>query len=501
MIFTLGHSTLRLGEINKLAIDSGIDQIWDIRSHPGSSKWPWLNRDALQQFFGDRYLWEPGLGGWRKDHEHLQPEFPEVPLAEYGKSKFPLHRVAKELKNESGRPAWTVAGFWDFQFFMTLPEFFAAADHLVAAAKDRNIAIMCSELQWWRCHRAMVADYLGAHGEEVWHLQPVLTEHEMSKRLPRYCPQVLDAWSAQGQGDRGKEDGRMTDEITRTGNNEGQYWDEVAKEETKVSSYGQPKGRGAVASSSPEAGYDTVNGVREIPVRSVTPGGRFQLVLTTGRRITGTVVRHGMGSSAVVLDGAERERAFQTMEGKEIRIHTSGGIIYWSSGTAVLPLEGRKDISRWTSKGGTGVGLKPGLRPDRHQERNKKGNATGPAVNASNLEAGEITNSKDKGEQIMATTKAGRAVGLPGIRKAGSKSKTAKSKAANGKAANGELHPCLCGCGEKVTGRFRQGHDGRYYGQIRKVVNEEATFDSLNAFMRANLKNEAGCKAALRGHG
>jgi hypothetical protein len=33
-----------------------------------------------------------------------------------------------------------------------------------------------------------------------------------------------------------------------------------------------------------------------------------------------------------------------------------------------------------------------------------------------------------------------------------------------------QLHPCLCGCGEQVGGRFRMGHDGRYYGWMKRIV-------------------------------
>jgi uncharacterized protein (DUF488 family) len=31
-------------------------------------------------------------------------------------------------------------------------------------------AIMCAEAVWWRCHRRIIADYLVADGEEVFHI-------------------------------------------------------------------------------------------------------------------------------------------------------------------------------------------------------------------------------------------------------------------------------------------------------------------------------------------
>jgi uncharacterized protein (DUF488 family) len=29
---------------------------------------------------------------------------------------------------------------------------------------------MCAEAVWWRCHRRIIADYLLAAGEHVWHI-------------------------------------------------------------------------------------------------------------------------------------------------------------------------------------------------------------------------------------------------------------------------------------------------------------------------------------------
>ena len=38
------------------------------------------------------------------------------------------------------------------------------------AAEAGPIAIMCAEAVWWRCHRALMADYLKAQGMEVRHI-------------------------------------------------------------------------------------------------------------------------------------------------------------------------------------------------------------------------------------------------------------------------------------------------------------------------------------------
>ena len=34
----------------------------------------------------------------------------------------------------------------------------------------KRCAIMCAEVVWWRCHRRIIADYLIAAGENVFHI-------------------------------------------------------------------------------------------------------------------------------------------------------------------------------------------------------------------------------------------------------------------------------------------------------------------------------------------
>lgn len=206
--------------------------------------------------------------------------------------------------------------------------------------------------------------------------------------------------------------------------------------------------------------------VREIPIRLLEPGERFQLVLSTGRRYPGTLIRKGPGTVAVVLDHAEKERSFTTREGQEIRLVQSGGVQYWSPGSPVVRLdEDRRDVTRWTTKGGTGVGPNP----ERQDE-----------------------------EETSAMTE--RTAGLP----LGGAAKTKTDKKKAGKAAKAKvakapktLNDCLDGCGEKVTGRFRQGHDARYYSMLKKVKAGEMTFNQLPRLMQQMLKDKQGALRAL----
>jgi uncharacterized protein (DUF488 family) len=42
---------------------------------------------------------------------------------------------------------------------------------VLAEAESRQVAVMCSESLWWRCHRRLIADFaVAARGVEVRHL-------------------------------------------------------------------------------------------------------------------------------------------------------------------------------------------------------------------------------------------------------------------------------------------------------------------------------------------
>ena len=48
--------------------------------------------------------------------------------------------------------------------------FAAELDRLVSLARSEEVAIMCAEAVWWRCHRSLIADALVARGEPVRHI-------------------------------------------------------------------------------------------------------------------------------------------------------------------------------------------------------------------------------------------------------------------------------------------------------------------------------------------
>lgn len=208
MLFTVGHSNISLDAFMKV-MESGpghIDVLMDVRSHP-TSKWEQFRKEELQHSMPARgvgYVWEPRLGGWTADHMALFDVFKEygVNISAYARGKFPKQRIApKRADCEPGplfgsKPEWTNQGLYDYSWFESLTEFLDGADELMRLATSRNVAIMCCESLWWKCHRSMISDYVVWAGGDALHLQPKLTSHKKSigNRIERYDTRIIEAW-------------------------------------------------------------------------------------------------------------------------------------------------------------------------------------------------------------------------------------------------------------------------------------------------------------------
>lgn len=213
MIFTVGHSTYDRETFARMV--RGIDVVIDVRSHPVSNHVPDYHKHNAEVWFPAEaqvgYEWWPELGGW--DVRHAQdPELVArmagqgVDLNAYSRGVFPKQRIGvdRRAKPEPGT-AWTNQGLWDYQWFTTLPEFADGIKRLVAAGREHNVAIMCCEWAWWKCHRSMVADRLAWAGTEIKHLaKPSVRDvrsrasaHPGADRINRYHPLVIEAWRDQ----------------------------------------------------------------------------------------------------------------------------------------------------------------------------------------------------------------------------------------------------------------------------------------------------------------
>lgn len=142
-IWTIGHSTRTLEEFLDLLNTQHIELLADVRSHPGSRKFPHFNQDALAQSLEDAglaYLHFPELGGRRR------------------------------ARPDSPNSAWRNASFRGYADYMQTPPFRDGINSLLENASAKRTAIMCSEAVWWRCHRSMISDDLKAQGVRVVHI-------------------------------------------------------------------------------------------------------------------------------------------------------------------------------------------------------------------------------------------------------------------------------------------------------------------------------------------
>jgi uncharacterized protein (DUF488 family) len=143
-IWTIGHSTRSIEDFIAALRANGIKLLVDVRTLPGSKRHPQFNKESLARSLGNagiRYEHFPELGGLRK------------------------------AKKDSRNTAWRNASFRGYADYMETEEFRKGVDRLAGlAGKVGPAAIMCAEALWWRCHRALISDFLKARGVEVIHI-------------------------------------------------------------------------------------------------------------------------------------------------------------------------------------------------------------------------------------------------------------------------------------------------------------------------------------------
>jgi uncharacterized protein (DUF488 family) len=142
-IWTIGHSTHALADFLGLLAAHRIQTLADVRRFPASRKFPHFNQPALSRSLeraGIHYAHFPELGGRR------QP------------------------RADSPNTAWRNRSFRGYADYMETAAFQVGMATLMKLAARKRTAIMCAEAVWWRCHRALLADFLESRGIEVLHI-------------------------------------------------------------------------------------------------------------------------------------------------------------------------------------------------------------------------------------------------------------------------------------------------------------------------------------------
>ncbi len=144
--FTIGHSTRSSAELIELLQDAKVKLVADVRTVPRSRTNPQFNADALPAT-----LAACGIG-----YEHI---------AGLGGLRSRTRDIAAEVN-----AFWENQSFHNYADYAMTEAFGRALDRLRELGGARRCAIMCAEAVWWRCHRRIIADYLIAAGESVFHI-------------------------------------------------------------------------------------------------------------------------------------------------------------------------------------------------------------------------------------------------------------------------------------------------------------------------------------------
>src|SRR5215472_8160866 len=123
--FTIGHSNLETSTFVSALIRHEIKMICDVRSRPGSFRFPQFNREPLMaqlasakiiyQFFGDQF------GGRPLDSRYYRPD-----------------------------------GLVDYAARRKAPDFLEGMDRLLGFVKSQNVVVMCAEEDPLHCHRFLL---------------------------------------------------------------------------------------------------------------------------------------------------------------------------------------------------------------------------------------------------------------------------------------------------------------------------------------------------------
>ncbi len=142
-LWTVGHSTRSAQEFHEILVANRIGALVDVRSFPGSRRYPQFNKVELSRSLdalGILYSHCPQLGGRRRPDPH------------------------------SKNTAWKNASFRAYADHLQSEEFKQGIEKLLEFAREKRTAFMCAEALWWRCHRSLIADFLKAKGYEVIHI-------------------------------------------------------------------------------------------------------------------------------------------------------------------------------------------------------------------------------------------------------------------------------------------------------------------------------------------
>src|SRR5262245_19192601 len=144
--FTIGHSTRSVEEFVELLRWVGVRILVVVLTVPRSRRNPQFNREILPGTLADfhiEYVHLAALGGLRGHKRDVSPAV---------------------------NAFWQNQSFHNYADYAMTEQFRAGLDRLRYLGHQSPSAIMCAEAVWWQCHRRIIADYLLAADEIVFHI-------------------------------------------------------------------------------------------------------------------------------------------------------------------------------------------------------------------------------------------------------------------------------------------------------------------------------------------
>lgn len=171
IIWTIGHSTNTLEKFVGILKSYDIETVADVRSLPGSRKYPQYNKENLEESLpenGIKYIHISKLGGRRKV------------------SKYSINT------------GWRHPAFRGYADYMETLEFKNGINELISIVMKSRTAIMCAESLWWRCHRSIIADYLKLNGWKVIH---IFSDHKIEEHTYTQPAKIINGKLDYSSGD------------------------------------------------------------------------------------------------------------------------------------------------------------------------------------------------------------------------------------------------------------------------------------------------------------
>ena len=144
--YTIGHSNRSFDDFVNLLRSAGVTCVADVRTVPRSRANPQYNEDVLPEAlarFAIEYEHVACLGGLRGRARHVPTDV---------------------------NAFWQNKSFHNYADYAMSEDFRGGLTRLQGLGQSRRCAVMCAEAVWWRCHRRIIADYLIAAGETVFHI-------------------------------------------------------------------------------------------------------------------------------------------------------------------------------------------------------------------------------------------------------------------------------------------------------------------------------------------